>query len=265
MSEFSKTICGSPAKQTTDKRKGKQMRTISVNEIYGPVRQGEGRTVGKPVKFLRTSGCNLACIWCDTPFTWNWEGTKFQHPEKFNKQKETHEMSVEEIKDQLNVLGKDLKALVISGGEPLIQQKSLLPLVRSLKEDGYWIEVETNGTVKPARELSDLIDQINVSPKLANSGPDNPQKKREHPSTLAALADLPNTIFKFVVEGEQDMKEILELVGEYRMKNVYLMPLGKTRKEQIANQDLVKEICKERGFHFSPRQHVLEFDNKRGV
>lgn len=264
MSEFSKTVCGSPAKETTDKAKGAQMRKILVNEIYGPVKQGEGRTAGKTVKFLRTSGCNLACVWCDTPFTWNWEGTKFQHPEKFDKKKETHEMTVQEVKAQLDALGQDIKALVISGGEPMLQQQRLLPLVQALRADGYWLEIETNGTVMPQPEFLRYIDQINVSPKLQNSGTDN-DGKRERPEVLSELAQLHYAIFKFVVSGPDDMNEILDLVNRYKLQNVYLMPLGKTRVEQLANQDLVQRISKEHNFSFSPRLHVLEYDNLRGV
>ena len=162
---FNNTVCGSPAQPTQDKN-GTQK--IKVNEIFGPTIQGEGRTVGKPVKFLRTAGCNLACVWCDTPYTWNWQGTDFEHPEKFDREKEIHDMSVDEIKTQLDQIGKDVKALVISGGEPMLQQNKLVPLLHLLKNDGYWVEIETNGTRAPSDEFLSLIDQINCSPKLTN-------------------------------------------------------------------------------------------------
>lgn len=238
---------------------------LTVNEVYGPVVQGEGKSAGKEVMFLRLSGCNLACTWCDTPYTWNWKGTKFLHTEKFDKKAETHKMSAQEVYIQLTTKAPTCKSLVISGGEPMLQQKELIPLMIMLKEDNYWIEVETNGTVVPLDQFITLIDQINCSPKLENSGRDNPSKKREIPKALTALSGSSKTSFKFVVSSNQDMPEILRLIKEYAMKEVYLMPEGKTREEQEARQEEVRKISKHYGFKFSPRLHVLEWGNKRAV
>src|SRR5271170_594917 len=102
---------------------------LKVNEIYGPVQQGEGKSSGLDVLFLRLSGCNLACSWCDTPYTWNWVGTKFVHPEKYDPMKEISFMDTNEVKVELDKL--NTKAVVISGGEPMLQQKPLLPLIRT--------------------------------------------------------------------------------------------------------------------------------------
>lgn len=259
---FDNTVCGSPAKPTKDKN-GSQK--IKVNEIYGPTIQGEGKTVGKPVKFLRTAGCNLACVWCDTPYTWNWQNTKFQHPDKFDRAKEIHDMTIDEIKAELDKIGKDVKALVISGGEPMLQQNKLVPLLSLLKQEGYWVEIETNGTRVPSDEFLTLIDQINCSPKLENSGIDNPANKREVPEALTKLAQSEKTIFKFVVTKPEDIQEILTLIEKYKMKNIYLMPQGKTKVEQEAHQEMVSKLCQQYGFNFSPRLHVLMFDNKRKV
>jgi len=86
---------------------------LKVNEIFGPTIQGEGKSSGMPCAFLRLSLCNLHCIWCDTPYTWNWKGTPFSHPEKFDQEKEIHIMSNEEILETLKTI--DVKNLVISG------------------------------------------------------------------------------------------------------------------------------------------------------
>lgn len=238
---------------------------LVVNEVYGPVQQGEGKSAGKEVMFLRLSGCNLACVWCDTPYTWNWIGTPFAHPDKFDPRKESHRMSAREVLIKLRELSPDTKSVVVSGGEPLLQQKGLMELFILLNRLGYWIEVETNGTTAPLPEFSFLVDQFNCSPKLSNSGPDNLPIKREVPKALQTLSSLPKTTFKFVIITETDLKETLELVRKYEMREVYLMPEGRTREEQISRQEQVRQMCVEYGFHFSPRLHILEHGNLRGV
>jgi 7-cyano-7-deazaguanosine (preQ0) biosynthesis protein QueE len=236
---------------------------LLVNEIFGPTIQGEGKTAGKVVMFLRLAGCNLACIWCDTPYTWNWVGTKFQHPEKYRKEKEVHKMTVDEVIRKVEK--RNCKALVISGGEPMLQMRELVVLSERLKKQGWWIEIETNGTVVPSDSFLEVVDQINCSPKLSNSGPDNPLRKRIIPQALTKLASCPKTIFKFVVSCSSDIPEILDLVNRFQMKQVYLMPEGKTRREQLERQEEVKQLCKQFGFYFSPRLQVLQWDQKRGV
>jgi 7-cyano-7-deazaguanosine (preQ0) biosynthesis protein QueE len=238
---------------------------IIINEIYGPILQGEGKSAGKKMMFVRLSGCNLACVWCDTPYTWNWIGTKFAHPDKFNPKKESHPMESDEILEKLQQLSIDTKAIILSGGEPTLQQKNLIPLLKLLKENNYWIEVETNGTNVLSDEFISLVDQINCSPKLSNSGIDNPLSKREIPVALEKLALQDKTIFKFVVITEDDLNEILMMIKKYNMKNIYLMPEGRTKEEQLDRQNRVEKICQQRGFNFSPRLHILEFGNKRGV
>lgn len=239
------------------------MSDLLVNEIYGPVKQAEGKSVGATVSFLRLAGCNLACSWCDTPYTWNWIGTKFKHTEKFDKKKEVHKYSVDAVRKKLNDLR--VHRVVISGGEPFLQQSTLIPLLKKLKSDCYDIEVETNGTVRPMVEFLDLVDQINCSPKTNNSGEDNRSSMRERPATLKLLSASPKVNFKFVVSSKDDMSEILSLVEKYDMTEVYLMPKGNTRKEQLSRQSLVLDLCREYDFKFSPRLHVLEFNNQRGV
>lgn len=239
------------------------MPELLVTEVYGPVRQGEGKSAGELVSFLRLAGCNLACDFCDTPYTWNWIGTKFKHTEKFDKKKEVHSMSVSEVRKKLDDL--NCFRVVLSGGEPLLQQKNLLPLLRKLKSDAYYIEVETNGTIKPLTEFLELVDQINCSPKTANSGSDNRLLMRYRPSALEALSSSPKTSFKFVVESKEDLDDIRGLVSLYNMKEVYLMPKGRTTEEQVKIQDKVRKLAAKYSFKFSPRLHVLQFDSLRGV
>lgn len=238
---------------------------MKVNEIFGPTIQGEGRSAGLPVMFLRTAGCNLACEWCDTPYTWNWSGTPFRHPEKYDRKKEVHEMSCYGIIAKLKQKGPQVKALVISGGEPMLQQKELIGLLRILKRDNYWVEIETNGTIEPTDEFMELLDQFNCSPKTENSGTDNRPEMRERPEALRKLASSDKTYFKFVVKDRNDLPEIKDLISGYDMKNVYLMAEGVTRDQQNMLGEEVIQICRENNFHFSPRLHVLYWDRKRGV
>lgn len=238
---------------------------LVVNEVYGPVEQGEGKSAGTDVLFLRLSGCNLACSWCDTPYTWNWKGTKFVHPDKFDKKAETHKMTPEEVVTLLKSKSTTVRRVVISGGEPMLQQKELIKLMDLLIPEGYHFEVETNGTIVPLPEFVQRVDQINCSPKLANSGPDNPARKREVPAALAALSNSGKASFKFVVSQDGDMAEVVALVKKYQMKEVYLMPEGRTRIEQEARQNEVERLSEAYGFHFSPRLHVLKWNALRAV
>lgn len=235
---------------------------LKVNEVFGPTIQGEGPSQGKRVMFLRLATCNLSCIWCDTPYTWNWIGTKFAHPSKYDKTKEVKEMDNDIILEKLK---SDCKAVVISGGEPLLQQNSLLNLLGGLKKHDCWIEVETNGTIAPGRVFTELVDQINCSPKLSNSG--DSETRRIKQQSLEALSLLSKTFFKFVISCERDVEEVLGYVERFKMnpKHVYLMPLGKTKEELQKTAGLTRALAKSHSFIFSSRLHVELWGNQRAV
>lgn len=236
---------------------------LKINEIFGPTIQGEGKSAGKEVSFVRTSMCNLQCIWCDTPYTWNWIGTLYQHNDskKYSPAEEIHLMDIETIVSKVEQIG--IKAVVISGGEPLIQYKRMVPLLQRLKELNYWIEVETNGTIFPKGDFMELVDQINCSPKLSNSG--NGRIQREHGACLTSLALSPKVNFKFVVASRGDIGEILYLVNQYKMKEVYLMPLGINKEELAKTIELTQRLCAQHKFHFSDRIHITQLGGGRGV
>ncbi len=238
---------------------------LKVNEIFGPTIQGEGKSTGLDVMFIRLSLCNLHCDWCDTPYTWNWTGTKFAHKDKFDKEKELHLMSVEAICKHLSLKSRTVKRIVISGGEPMIQQWKLVKLLQFLKRDSYIVEVETNGTICPITDFMSLIDQVNCSPKLSNSG--NTEIERIKPKALNVLSQSPKVFFKFVVNNETDMDEVWDYVNNFHIPRyrVYLMPLGKTKAELLETTQLVQTLASEHGFVFSRRLHVEKFGNVRGV
>lgn len=234
---------------------------IKVNEIFGPTIQGEGKSGGLNVAFVRLSGCNLHCIWCDTPHTWNWVGTDFAHPDKYVKEEEEHLMDELDIFQQ--IVNTRARAVVISGGEPFIQQKQLIPLLKILKAEGYWVEVETNGTVLPREEFMNLVDQVNCSPKLANAL--DPEKLRHKPQALTPLAKHSKVNFKFVIQTEEDLTEVLGLIERYGMQEVRLMPECRTREELVDKEPWLRKVCEERGFIYCTRLSIMMSGTKRGV
>lgn len=234
---------------------------MQMSSVFGPTIQGEGKSSGMKVMFVRLSLCNLHCIWCDTPYTWNWTGTIFKHLEKFDKNKEVKIQSVADIIAELQK--HEVKAVVISGGEPMLQQKELTILVSELKQLGYWVEVETNGTIAPTTTFLSLIDQINCSPKLANSG--DPYQLRTRVVPLVALATSKKANFKFVVSSDEDIPEILDLVKRFSMQEVYLMPEGITAQALTAREAQVRELCIKYGFCFTQRLHIIELGGGRYI
>jgi 7-carboxy-7-deazaguanine synthase len=249
---------------------GEAMLPIFVNEIFGPTIQGEGPSAGMPCMFLRTSYCQLSCSFCDTPYTWNWIGTKFSHPDKYDKEKEVHKMTADEVLTRLGEISTPamrvlppVRALVISGGEPMLQQRRLMPVVSMLVLAGWWIEIETNGTVEPISAFTAMLDQINCSPKLSNSG--DPLERRIKDKPLQALAADARTIFKFVVGSESDVDEVVQLVKRFSMKNVWLMPQARTKEELEQAYPQVALWGKQLGFNVSSRQHIAKWGTQRGV
>lgn len=225
---------------------------MQVNEIFKSI-QGEGPNFGKPAIFLRTAQCNLKCTWCDTKYTWDWKNYDFQ--------KEVKEMTVDEVKDA--ILDLEIKHLVITGGEPLLQQDDLADLLSFLKPD-FYVEVETNCTILPNKMLTDLIDQWNVSPKTKNSG--NPLELCENNECYYFFANQENCFFKYVVENESDIPEIKKFVTKYNIpeNRVQLMTQASTKEEISMKEKSISELAKLHNFSFSPRLHVAMWGSQRG-
>lgn len=226
---------------------------LKINEVFGPTIQGEGPSQGKRVWFVRLSFCNLSCSWCDSKYTWDWRN--------HDRTKEVHEMDNDVLLEKL----KEATAVVVSGGEPLLQQRALLTLLGGLKKKNCWIEIETNGTISPAPVLLALVDQINCSPKLSNSG--DSFERRVKSQALRTLSASPKVYFKFVISSEQDVKEVMGYVEMFGIKphHVYLMPLGKTREELQMTTSLTRELAHRYSFVFSSRLHIELWGQKRGV
>ncbi len=240
-------------------------------EIFHSI-QGEGKSMGRPSVFVRCSLCNLHCIWCDTDYTWNWKGSRFKHVRdeepaysKYDKADFIVEKTPEEVKNL--VISFDCKNVILTGGEPLLQQDDLIEMMQLLEssDSGFRFEVETNGTLLPKLSFDALVHRYNVSPKLQNSGVG--QQKRERPAALGFFANNEKAVFKFVVAAEEDVAEILTLVSKYHMcpQKIYLMPEGVSSENLRQKQRWLVEICKKYDFNFTDRLHIHLFGNKRGV
>ncbi|MFE7576913.1 7-carboxy-7-deazaguanine synthase QueE [Streptomyces sp. NPDC057521] len=225
---------------------------IIIAETFGPTIQGEGPSAGQSALFIRLSRCNLSCQWCDTPFTWD--------TARFDLRAESRRISIDELAQW--ALGVPTEIVVITGGEPLIQQDRLVPLVELLVAGGRHVEIETNGTFVPLEGLVRRGVSFNVSPKLTNSGV--PREQRISAPALKALRESGQAVFKFVVQGPQDLAEVDEIVSEFQLGSVYVMPEGTTPEKIITGmQDLVPHLI-ERSWSLTPRLHVLLWGDERG-
>ncbi|KZX47245.1 7-carboxy-7-deazaguanine synthase QueE [Haloarcula sp. K1] len=237
---------------------------LPINELFQSL-QGEGRLAGVPSVFVRTSGCNLRCWFCDSYHT-SWEPT--------------HDwFTVDDVLAAIEAYDAD--HVVLTGGEPLIHDSSA-DLLKRLADRGYHTTVETNGTVVPDAP----IDLASVSPKLASSTPtaerdpdgdgewaDRHEERRLDVPTLAELVETYDTQLKFVVTGREDMAEIERLVERLRDAvstrvrddDVLLMPEGQTRDQLEATRETVADLALEFGYRYTPRLHVDLWNDAPGT
>jgi len=227
--------------------------TLKVSEIFASI-QGEGASAGEPALFLRLATCNLHCTWCDTKYTWD-----------FNNYRYEDEVRTRSVADVLaEVARAEPRRLVVTGGEPLLQQRGLAELLPSLAPD-YVVEVETNGTLEPAPELVRRVDQWNVSPKLSKSGNRAGLRLRAH--VLRAFVATKRAWLKLVVADEADVAEAQALIDDlaWPKERALLMPQASTREELSARMPFVSAASLARGLGVSPRLHVERWGGRRGV
>ncbi len=237
-------------------------------EIFRSI-QGEGLAAGRTRAFIRLSGCNLHCVWCDTAYTWNWIGSPFAHerdapdaPYKFDPKREMTKLSVEEAAAAIRALAAE--GLVITGGEPLMQADAVVALIDALRADAMLIEIETNGTIAPSQALIDRVDLFMVSPKLAHSG--NAAGLALKAEALQTFAALETAAFKFVARDEADIATIAMLTDDLDLlpERVWVMPEGSTSKALNARARKLIGAIAAHGFNYSDRLHIHLFGQKRG-
>jgi 7-carboxy-7-deazaguanine synthase len=241
---------------------------LAISEVF-PAWQGEGPAVGQRCVFIRLSGCNLRCGlnggWkCDTPYTWDWTG---QNGRKYLPGMEIEVHAPDDLY-QYVMETYHPRLVVITGGEPLLQQRALLPLVTRLNEAGVQVHVETNGTKVPDPDLALRVQLWMVSPKLSNSG--NLEQERIRPDALtwyAAAARGGMAAFKFVLERPGDIEEAGRLTTEYGVppRAVWGMPEGTSAESILAHVEEIAPAVAEHGWNLTLRQQVLMYGTRRGV
>lgn len=205
--------------------------------------QGEGPWTGQRCVFVRFSRCNLRCSFCDTPESWDWS--------KYNPTEVSEKVPVTELVSWVRERAVDL--MVITGGEPMLQQPAMTALARGA---GVRVQVETNGTMAPTPELASLVNLWVVSPKLANSG--MAYSARIKPSVLTSFVATGRAAFKFVVaDPHRDLDEVAQLADEHELAPVWVMPEGRTREAVLAGMDALYGPATERGWNVSTRLHIL--------
>jgi 7-carboxy-7-deazaguanine synthase len=226
---------------------------LKVSEVFESL-QGEGASSGVPCMFVRLAQCNLHCSWCDTKYTWDFERYRYED--------EVRERSAAELSQLVNATTS--RRLVLTGGEPLLQQRALKEFFARLAPD-IVVEVETNGTIVPEPAALSRVNQWNVSPKLANAG--DPEQFRIRPEALTALRDSGRAYLKLVVNGAQDFAEADALVARLAWPNdrVLLMPQASDREELRARSFAVAEAARERSYRFSSRLHLELWGGRRGT
>jgi len=238
--------------------------TLPIAETFRSI-QGEGKLIGMPSHFIRVSGCNLRCAWCDTPYaSWTPEGDQ---------------RAIEELVDE--AMRSSVRHVVLTGGEPMLFP-AIVPLTQALRDRGLHITIETAGTI----DQPVACDLMSISPKLANSTPGpradivpghddehGPRAKRHEARrlNLAVLKSLidrfPERQLKFVVTRAGDLQEIDELLARLRgwtNDDVFLMPEGVTPPDP-ARRELLLNLCFERGWRYAPRLHIDLFGHTRGT
>lgn len=223
-----------------------------ISETYESF-QGEGPFAETPSLFIRTSGCNLRCSFCDTPFTsWNPEG---------------EQVSLDELAKQIH--DSSAPHVVLTGGEPMLAPQ-LTELSEICRKAEKVITIETAGTVDRSVEC----DLMAISPKMQNSTPDDDawsvrhEETRHQPAVIRSLLKRYSAVLKFVIDHDVDVDEVaayLEEFPEVSPDSVWLMPQAKTQQELADKSDWVRLAAEAHGYQFSSRLHVEKFGDVRGV
>lgn len=241
--------------------------TLATDDTGGPEifasLQGEGPSAGKPCAFIRLSRCNLACVWCDTAYTWHFEGDARPHRGGVTYDRKANQVALSALEAARTIDRLPPRRIVVTGGEPLLQAAALAELAALLPE--HAIEVETNGTVEPHPRFDPYVEQYTVSPKLAHSG--NAASLALLPERLAAWAAEPRAVFKFVIAAPADVTQVLALQAGFGIapERIFLMPEGTDSATLRAREQWLAPLCIEHGFRLSDRLHIHLYGDTRGT
>ncbi len=233
---------------------------MRIAEIYASL-QGEGMLAGTPSAFVRTSGCNLRCTWCDTPFS-SWEP-------------EGDDRSVAEVLAAVRATG--VRHAVVTGGEPLLFRETV-ELCTALRAEGVHVTIETAGTILPPGFTPALADLFSISPKLASSAPtaDTPggwarrhEAARRRDDVIRALAAPGHHQLKFVIDSREDFAAATDWVADLGTaidrRAVFMMPQGRSATELAGTAAWLEPACRRAGFHVAWRHHIAWYGVRRGT
>ncbi|MEO6092543.1 MAG: 7-carboxy-7-deazaguanine synthase QueE [Novosphingobium sp.] len=231
-------------------------------EIFASL-QGEGASLGRPCAFIRLSRCNLACVWCDTAYSWRFDGDDPPHRDAVTYDRAANQITLSEADAAVRIAALGQGRLVITGGEPLLQAPALARMLALLP--GIRVEVETNGTIAPTPALDRHVAQYNVSPKLAHSG--NRAALALPAERLAAWAADPRAWFKFVIERPEDIAEVEALRQAHAIpsERIFLMAEGRDAATLAARARWLAPLCLDGGFAYSDRLHIKLYGDTRGT
>jgi 7-carboxy-7-deazaguanine synthase len=225
---------------------------LVISEIFGPTIQGEGTSLGRRTMFVRLSGCHMSCLYCDTAYTW--DSTRF-NLDDFRKI-----LPVSDVAERVFAGGAGMA--VITGGEPLRQQSAVADLAGRLRAGKVRVEVETSGSIAPTAAVVSVVDQFNVSPKLAASGMTERRRRRD-PAVNALLAT-GKAVWKFVAVGVEDLDEIAEWEARFGLAPIWVMPEGTDADTILRRSRELADPVIARGWNLTPRLHVLLWGDERG-
>jgi organic radical activating enzyme len=238
---------------------------LAVSEVFYSI-QGEGKTTGFPAVFVRLAGCNLMCGGKGTEkdgklhdgATWRCDSIEVWIKGKSKPYAEILPIECQEaISKGANI--------IITGGEPMLQQKNIVGFIEYLEtlHPFPYVEVETNGTIMPNDDMLELVSQWNISPKLANSG--MPKEDRINIEVLKELTNY-DCQYKFVVSSINDWEEIKkDFLPHLDKSYMTLMPAGSNQEELKETKELVAELCKENYIRLTNRLHIDIWNKKTGV
>ncbi|QAY16202.1 QueE-like queosine biosynthesis protein [Arthrobacter phage Sonali] len=225
-------------------------------EAFGPTLQGEGPAAGRLASFIRLGGCNLACSWCDSPYTWD--------ASRFDLRKEIEVIDFQEAVDRI----PDAPIVVITGGEPLMSQRTRAwPLfLQALRARFREIHVETNGTIVPNQVTLAGVDKFIVSPKQPHAGV---HKKGQNPALALGWGPLHDHFeahLKVVVEDAEGVAAAADLADNHHWpkERVWVMPEGTTAEVLASRFPEVATAATHHHINCSHRLHVLAWTDARG-